>query len=87
MVLGKILTHDFVFTSIHLNDCNLSNEGKSRLFTSNFLSLVLLALQALLHGLVTNTTCRTLELKGNGIHGPGTEVLARVLHRNQTLRK
>jgi len=45
------------------------------------------ALQALLHGLVTNTTCKTLELKGNGIHGAGTEALAKVLRRNQTLRK
>ncbi|CAF3514740.1 unnamed protein product [Adineta steineri] len=69
-VLGKILTHDFIFTSIHLNDCNLSSD----------------ALQALLHGLVTNTTCKTLELKGNGIQGAGTEALAKVLRRNQTLR-
>lgn len=45
------------------------------------------ALQALLHGLVTNTTCKTLELKGNGIQGTGTEALAKVLRRNQTLRK
>ncbi len=45
------------------------------------------ALQALLHGLVTNTTCKTLELKGNGIQGAGTEALAKVLKRNQTLRK
>ncbi|CAF1332763.1 unnamed protein product [Adineta ricciae] len=69
-ILGKILTHDFIFTSIHLNDCNLSTD----------------ALQALLHGLVTNTTCKTLELKGNGIQGAGTEALAKVLRRNQTLR-
>ncbi|UJR15397.1 hypothetical protein I4U23_002345 [Adineta vaga] len=69
-ILGKILTHDFIFTSIHLNDCNLSSD----------------ALQALLHGLVTNTTCKTLELKGNGIQGAGTEALAKVLRRNQTLR-
>jgi hypothetical protein len=36
---------------------------------------------------VTNTTCKTLELKGNGIQGAGTEALAKVLRRNQTLRK
>ncbi|CAF3143188.1 unnamed protein product [Rotaria socialis] len=69
-VLGKIFSRDFLFTSIHLNDCNLSNE----------------ALQAFLHGLVTNTTCKTLELKGNRIHGAGTEALAQVLRRNQTLQ-
>ena len=26
-ILGKILTHDSIFTSIHLNDCNLSTDG------------------------------------------------------------
>ncbi|CAF4356623.1 unnamed protein product, partial [Adineta steineri] len=52
------------------NDCNLTSE----------------ALQAFLHGLVKNTTCRTLELKGNSIHGAGTEALAQVLRRNQTLQ-
>ncbi len=36
---------------------------------------------------MTNTTCKTLELKGNGIQGAGTEALAKVLRRNQTLRK
>ncbi|CAF1509121.1 unnamed protein product [Adineta steineri] len=71
VVLGKLFTHDCLFTSIHLNDCNLTSE----------------ALQAFLHGLVKNTTCRTLELKGNSIHGAGTEALAQVLRRNQTLQK
>ncbi|CAF3646908.1 unnamed protein product [Adineta steineri] len=70
VVLGKLFTHDCLFTSIHLNDCNLTSE----------------ALQAFLHGLVKNTTCRTLELKGNSIHGAGTEALAQVLRRNQTLQ-
>ncbi|CAF3525778.1 unnamed protein product [Rotaria sp. Silwood1] len=69
-VLGKLFSHDFLYTSIHLNDCNLSSE----------------ALQAFLHGLVTNTTCRTLQLKGNSIHGAGTEALASVLRKNQTLQ-
>lgn len=92
-VLGKILTHDFIFTSIHLNDCNLSTEGKFSirihyyLFNYSFSLAFSTALQTLLHGLVTNTTCRTLELKGNGIQGSGTEALAKVLKRNQTLRK
>ena len=27
-ILGKILTHDFIFTSIHFNDCNLSTDGR-----------------------------------------------------------
>ncbi|CAF0808025.1 unnamed protein product [Rotaria sordida] len=69
-VLGKLFSHDSLYTSIHLNDCNLSSE----------------ALQAFLHGLVTNTTCRKLELKGNSIHGAGTEALAKVLRKNQTLQ-
>ncbi|CAF0856833.1 unnamed protein product [Rotaria sordida] len=69
-VLGKLFSHDSLYTSIHLNDCNLSSQ----------------ALQAFLHGLVTNTTCRKLELKGNSIHGAGTEALAKVLRKNQTLQ-
>ena len=28
LVLGKLFSHDFIFTSILLNDCNLSSEGK-----------------------------------------------------------
>jgi hypothetical protein len=55
-------------------------------FIFNFDSFIQ-ALQAFLHGLVTNTTCRTLELKGNGIHGAGTEAISKVLRRNQTLQK
>ncbi|CAF0860113.1 unnamed protein product [Adineta ricciae] len=69
-VLGKFFSQDYLCTSIHLNDCNLSSE----------------ALRAFLHGLVKNTTCRTLELKGNSIHGAGTEALAQVLRKNQTLQ-
>ncbi|CAF2111165.1 unnamed protein product [Rotaria magnacalcarata] len=69
-ILGKILTHDFIFTSIQLNDCNLSSD----------------ALSALLHGLMTNATCKILELKGNGIQGSGTEALSKVLRKNQTIR-
>ncbi|UJR31284.1 hypothetical protein I4U23_018784 [Adineta vaga] len=69
-VLGKLFTQDYLCTSIHLNDCNLSSE----------------ALRAFLHGLVKNTICRTLELKGNGIHGAGTEALTQVLRKNQTLQ-
>ncbi|CAF3000135.1 unnamed protein product [Rotaria sp. Silwood2] len=38
-----------------------------------------------LHGLVTNTTCRRLELQGNSIHGAGTATLAKVLRRNKSL--
>ena len=64
---------------------------KNKLNTLSFFSSIhfsfIKALQALLHGLVTNTACKTLELKGNGIHGAGTEALAKVLKRNQTLRK
>lgn len=70
-ILGKILSHDFLIDSIYLNDCNLSSE----------------ALQALLLGLTSNTTCKTLELKGNRIHGVGTESIAKLLRKNQTLRK
>ena len=66
-ILGKILTHDFIFTSIHFNDCNLSTDGREFSLTfirlPSMLSCTLLALQALLHGLVTNTTCKVLELK------------------------
>ncbi|CAF4550631.1 unnamed protein product, partial [Rotaria magnacalcarata] len=43
-------------------------------------------LSALLHGLMTNATCKILELKGNGIQGSGTEALSKVLRKNQTIR-
>jgi len=28
-ILGKLFTKDFLCTSIHLNDCNLSSEGRT----------------------------------------------------------
>lgn len=42
-VLGKLFARDFLFTSIQLNDCNLTNEGKEFL-EKNFLRLFLLKL-------------------------------------------
>jgi hypothetical protein len=63
-ILGKLFTQDFLCTSIHLNDCNLSSEGTEKIFREKFVYKIFIkALQAFLHGLEKNTTCKTLELK------------------------
>ena len=102
-ILGKILTHDFIFTSIHLNDCNLSTEGNVWPCASHW-SLLFDSLTSVAPwtrhqhdvqnaGIEGNAVVLTfvsivlMTVKGNGIQGAGTEALAKVLRRNQTLRK
>lgn len=53
-----------------LNDCSISNDG----------------LRDICHALTTNTSIKVVELKGNNIHGDGTEYLSKVLRHNSTIR-
>ncbi len=70
MILGKLLAHDQNFNCLMLNDCSLSNDG----------------LRDFCHAMMTNTSIAILELKGNNIHGEGTENLAKMLRQNSTIR-
>ncbi|CAF1110582.1 unnamed protein product [Rotaria sordida] len=91
-ILGKILTHDFIFTSIHLNDCNLSTDGKLliliilRLEWNQLGSMNSPAFSIFCDALADNKTLIDLDLRNNDInHVGGTEV-ASALKRNTTLR-
>ncbi|CAH1794369.1 unnamed protein product [Owenia fusiformis] len=68
-VIGKILATDRCFNEIRLCDCMIGEEG----------------VKALAHGLITNTTCKKLDLKGNNIRGKAVESLGRMLKQNKTL--
>ncbi len=70
MVLAKLLAHDQQICTLKLNDSSLSLNG----------------LKDICHALTTNTCLRILELKGNNIHGEGTEVLAKLLRHNTSIR-
>lgn len=70
MILGKILAHDQKFNCLMLNDCSLSRDG----------------LRDFCHAMMTNKSVTILELKGNNIHGDGTESLAKMIRQNSTIK-
>ena len=37
--------------------------------------------------MITNTSIKTLELKGNNIHGEGTNALAKLLRHNISIKR
>ncbi|CAF1206875.1 unnamed protein product [Didymodactylos carnosus] len=89
--IQKVSADDNKTKSLNLSSFNIPDTqctvlGKLLFIISLHCFIHLLALQALLHGLYTNTTCKTLELKGNNIHGGATEALAKLMRKNKTLR-
>ena len=70
MILSKLLAHDQKFNCLMLNDCSLSNDG----------------IRDFCHAMSTNTSITVLELKGNNIHGEGTENLAKMLRQNSSIK-
>ncbi|KAG2461112.1 LRC45 protein, partial [Polypterus senegalus] len=69
-VLSKVLHDDVLFTELILSDCMLSEEG----------------VKLLAHGLCSNTTVKTLDLKGNNIRAAGAEALGKLLLHNKSLK-
>ncbi|XP_042198514.1 leucine-rich repeat-containing protein 45 [Callorhinchus milii] len=69
-VLGKVLLNDGVFTEIMLCDCMLNEEGA----------------KLLLRGLCSNSTVKTLDIKGNNLRAAGAEALGKLLRHNKSLK-
>ncbi|NXY72323.1 LRC45 protein, partial [Glareola pratincola] len=68
--LGRLLPGAAPFAEVSLGDCGLSEEGA----------------KLLLHGLCSNTTVKTLDLKGNNLRTVGAEALGRLLRQNKSIR-
>jgi hypothetical protein len=47
----------------------------------------ILALKEICNAMITNTSIKVLELKGNNIHGEGTNSLAKLLRHNITIKR
>jgi Ran GTPase-activating protein (RanGAP) involved in mRNA processing and transport len=47
----------------------------------------LLAIKEICNAMITNTSIKVLELKGNNIHGEGTNSLAKLLRHNITIKR
>ncbi|NXY82921.1 LRC45 protein, partial [Alcedo cyanopectus] len=58
------------FAELALGDCGLSEEG----------------VKLLLHGLCSNTTVKSLDLKGNNLRIVGAEALGKLLSQNKSIR-
>ncbi|RNA23876.1 leucine-rich repeat-containing 45 [Brachionus plicatilis] len=69
MILGKLLSRDQKIVNLKLNDCFLTNY----------------ALEYICNALINNSTVKSLELRGNNIHGEGTQHLAKVLRQNSSI--
>ncbi|XP_061866531.1 leucine-rich repeat-containing protein 45 [Colius striatus] len=68
--LGRLLPGAAPFAELALADCGLSEEG----------------VKLLLHGLCSNTTVRSLDLKGNNLRTMGAEALGKLLRQNKSIR-
>ncbi|KAM6245133.1 leucine-rich repeat-containing protein 45 isoform 1-T1 [Porphyrio hochstetteri] len=68
--LGRLLPGAAPFAEVALGDCGLSEEG----------------VKLLLHGLCSNTTVRSLDLKGNNLRTVGAEALGKLLRQNKSIR-
>ncbi|KAM6111009.1 leucine-rich repeat-containing protein 45 [Pterocles gutturalis] len=68
--LGRLLLGAAPFAEVALGDCGLSEEG----------------VKLLLHGLCSNTTVKSLDLKGNNLRTGGAEALGKLLRRNKSIR-
>jgi hypothetical protein len=70
MILGKLLAHDQIFSSLLLNDCSISTDG----------------VRDICYALCSNTSIKILEMKGNNIHGDGTESIAKLIRQNTSIK-
>ncbi|KAM9222458.1 leucine-rich repeat-containing protein 45 [Leptosomus discolor] len=68
--LGRLLPGAAPFAEVALGDCSLSEEG----------------VKLLLHGLCSNTTVKSLDLKGNNLRTVGAEALGKLLRQNKSIR-
>ncbi|XP_064323245.1 leucine-rich repeat-containing protein 45 isoform X6 [Phalacrocorax carbo] len=68
--LGRLLPGAAPFAEVALSDCGLSEEG----------------VKLLLHGLCSNTTVKSLDLKGNNLRTVGAEALGKLLRQNKSIR-
>uniref|UniRef100_A0A8C3KCT1 Leucine rich repeat containing 45 n=1 Tax=Calidris pygmaea TaxID=425635 RepID=A0A8C3KCT1_9CHAR len=68
--LGRLLPGAAAFAEVALGDCGLSEEG----------------VKLLLHGLCSNTTVKSLDLKGNNLRTVGAEALGKLLRQNKSIR-
>ncbi|KAM4762125.1 leucine-rich repeat-containing protein 45 isoform 2-T2 [Cyanocitta cristata] len=68
--LGRLLPGAAPFAALALGDCGLSEEG----------------VRLLLHGLCSNTTVESLDLKGNNLRTMGAEALGKLLRQNKSIR-
>ncbi|XP_032932387.1 leucine-rich repeat-containing protein 45 isoform X2 [Catharus ustulatus] len=68
--LGRLLPGAAPFAALALGDCGLSEEG----------------VRLLLHGLCSNTTVKSLDLKGNNLRTMGAEALGKLLMQNKSIR-
>ncbi|NXH15460.1 LRC45 protein, partial [Bucco capensis] len=68
--LGQLLPGAAPFAEVALSDCGLSEEG----------------VKLLLHGLCSNTTVKSLDLKGNNLRTVGAEALGKLLRQNKSIR-
>ncbi|NXQ37467.1 LRC45 protein, partial [Alaudala cheleensis] len=67
---GQLLPGAAPVAALALGDCGLSEEGA----------------RLLLHGLCSNTTVKSLDLKGNNLRSVGAEALGKLLRQNQAIR-
>ncbi|KAJ7425071.1 Leucine-rich repeat-containing protein 45 [Willisornis vidua] len=68
--LGALLAGPAPVAALALGDCGLSEEG----------------VKLLLHGLCSNTTVKSLDLKGNNLRTVGAEALGKLLTQNKSIR-
>ncbi|XP_065708136.1 leucine-rich repeat-containing protein 45 isoform X1 [Patagioenas fasciata] len=68
--LARLLPGAAPVTELALGDCGLSEEGA----------------KLLLHGLCSNTTVKSLDLKGNNLRTVGAEALGKLLRQNKSIR-
>ncbi|RMB95177.1 hypothetical protein DUI87_28164 [Hirundo rustica rustica] len=68
--LGRLLPGAAPLAALALGDCGLSEEG----------------VRLLLHGLCSNTTVKSLDLKGNNLRSMGAEALGKLLRQNKSIR-
>uniref|UniRef100_A0A8C2UG93 Leucine rich repeat containing 45 n=1 Tax=Coturnix japonica TaxID=93934 RepID=A0A8C2UG93_COTJA len=68
--LGRLLPGNAHLAEVALGDCGLSEDG----------------VKLLLHGLCSNTTVTSLDLKGNNLRATGAEALGKLLRQNKCIR-
>ncbi|XP_019412054.1 PREDICTED: leucine-rich repeat-containing protein 45 isoform X1 [Crocodylus porosus] len=68
--LGRLLRDAAPFPALALADCMLGDEGA----------------KLLLHGLCSNTTVKSLDLKGNNLQAVGAEALGKLLQQNKSIQ-